>query len=123
MSKVRHNSHCPCFFGALGPDSSGSMLPELRLRDPGTHDAGGGRPTRDDGARLVDEFGATPLLVRQGLHLVLALLTLDELYVGRGAALRVVLGEEIDAQGVAVEARQRDDLPAEAQFRKVPDKG
>mmetsp|Transcript_5990 Transcript_5990/g.18925 ORF Transcript_5990/g.18925 Transcript_5990/m.18925 type:complete len:382 (-) Transcript_5990:203-1348(-) len=101
-----------------------SMLgAELRLRDAGGHDSGRGEAGRDDVAHLVDDLGAAPLLVRQGLHAHLALLTLDELHVGRRATLRVVAGEQVDGQGIAMEARQRDELPAEAELGEVPDEG
>mmetsp|Transcript_39874 Transcript_39874/g.120412 ORF Transcript_39874/g.120412 Transcript_39874/m.120412 type:complete len:578 (-) Transcript_39874:13-1746(-) len=94
---------------------------ELRLRDARAHDARGGRAARDDVPHLVDDLGAAPLLVRQRLHAGLPLLALDQLDVRGGAARLVLPGEEVDAQGVAMETRQRDELPAEPQLGEVPD--
>mmetsp|Transcript_40457 Transcript_40457/g.104674 ORF Transcript_40457/g.104674 Transcript_40457/m.104674 type:complete len:452 (-) Transcript_40457:157-1512(-) len=99
------------------------LCTELRLGDASAHDACGGLATGDDVAHLVDDLGAAPLLVRQGLDAELALLALDELHVGRGAALGVVAGEEVDAEGIAMETGEGDELPAEAQLRQVPDEG
>mmetsp|Transcript_127609 Transcript_127609/g.397432 ORF Transcript_127609/g.397432 Transcript_127609/m.397432 type:complete len:238 (-) Transcript_127609:1108-1821(-) len=99
------------------------LCAELGLRDPRAHDARGGGAPRDDVAGLVDDLGAAPLLVREGLHAVLPLLALDKLHVGGRPALRVVLGKEVDGEGVAVEAGQRDELPAEAHLCQVPDEG
>mmetsp|Transcript_74939 Transcript_74939/g.169718 ORF Transcript_74939/g.169718 Transcript_74939/m.169718 type:complete len:207 (-) Transcript_74939:627-1247(-) len=101
-----------------------SMLgSELRLGDAGAHDARRGGASGDDVASLVHDLGSAPLLVRERLHAVLALLALDELHVCRRAALGVVPREEVDAESVAVEARQRDELPAEAHLGEVPDEG
>ena len=61
--------------------------------------------------------------MRQRLHLVLALLPLDHGDVRVGAARGVLLSEEVDGQGVAVEAGQGDELPAEAQLGQVPNEG
>mmetsp|Transcript_35334 Transcript_35334/g.80253 ORF Transcript_35334/g.80253 Transcript_35334/m.80253 type:complete len:443 (-) Transcript_35334:520-1848(-) len=117
---------------AVIPVSQGSLLrtggcsvlgTELGLGDACAHDARGGCATRDDVAHLVDDLGAAPLLVRERLHPALALPALDELHVGRRAALRVVPREEVDAERVAVEAREGDELPAEAHLGKVPDEG
>mmetsp|Transcript_131743 Transcript_131743/g.294797 ORF Transcript_131743/g.294797 Transcript_131743/m.294797 type:complete len:543 (-) Transcript_131743:149-1777(-) len=94
---------------------------ELLLRDARAHDPRGGLAARDDVAGLVDDLGAAPFLVSQGLHTVLPLLALDKLHVSSCPALGVVPSEEVDAERVAVEARQGDELPAEAQLREVPD--
>mmetsp|Transcript_39405 Transcript_39405/g.80602 ORF Transcript_39405/g.80602 Transcript_39405/m.80602 type:complete len:249 (-) Transcript_39405:847-1593(-) len=61
--------------------------------------------------------------MRQSLHLVLALLALNHLNIGSGTALRVLLGKEVNAQGVAVESGQGNELPAESELGKVPNEG
>merc|ERR1712050_436251 len=94
---------------------------ELLLGDAGAHDARRRCAPRDDVSHLIYDFRAAPLLVRQGLYLVLPLLALDELHVSSSSTLGVVPGEEIDAQRIAVETRQGDELPAEAQLGEVPD--
>mmetsp|Transcript_26252 Transcript_26252/g.54066 ORF Transcript_26252/g.54066 Transcript_26252/m.54066 type:complete len:519 (-) Transcript_26252:151-1707(-) len=96
---------------------------ELLLCDTRAHDTCGGLATRDNVAGLVDDLGAAPFLVSQGLHTVLPLLALDKLHVSSCPALGVVPSEEVDAERVAVEARQGDKLPAESQLRKIPDEG
>ena len=53
------------------------MGPELRLRDAGTHGRRRGGPARRHVDHLVDELGPGPPLVRQQLHLLVALLALD----------------------------------------------
>mmetsp|Transcript_35335 Transcript_35335/g.80257 ORF Transcript_35335/g.80257 Transcript_35335/m.80257 type:complete len:443 (-) Transcript_35335:520-1848(-) len=115
---------------AVIPVSQGSLLrtggcsvlgTELGLGDACAHDARGGCATRDDVAHLVDDLGAAPLLVGDGLDAVLALQPLDELHVGRGAVHAIVLGKVVNAQGVAMEAGQGDELPAIAQLAEVPD--
>mmetsp|Transcript_22582 Transcript_22582/g.30540 ORF Transcript_22582/g.30540 Transcript_22582/m.30540 type:complete len:311 (-) Transcript_22582:54-986(-) len=101
-----------------------SMLgPKLCLCDPGTHDACGGGPSRDDVASLVNNLGAAPFLVRQGLDTVLPLLPLDQLHVGCCSTLRVVPRKQVDAERIAVEAGKCDELPAEAHLCQVPDEG
>ena len=52
---------------------------------------------------------------------MLALHALDALDVREHAALAVVLGEEVNAEGVAVEAGQGDELPHEAHLAQVRD--
>mmetsp|Transcript_14238 Transcript_14238/g.29865 ORF Transcript_14238/g.29865 Transcript_14238/m.29865 type:complete len:315 (-) Transcript_14238:777-1721(-) len=119
MSSKLHNGSfksAPCNWTSM-------LGSKLCLCDPSTHDARGGGPSRDDVAGLVDDLGAAPLLVGEGLYAILPLLALDQLHVGCRAALGIVPREEVDAERVAVEARQRDELPAEAHLCQVPDEG
>ena len=96
---------------------------ELLLRNARGHDAGGGQAAAHDVAHLVHDLRSAPLLVGQGLYLVLALLSLDHLHVCRRTVLGVLLGKEINAEGIAVEAGQGDELPAKAELGKVPNEG
>merc|ERR1719499_2682046 len=105
---------------AAHPSTRSMLGAELRLRDARAHDARGGRAARDDVPHFVDDLRAAPLLVRQRLHAGLPLLALDELDVRGGAARLVFPGEEVDAQGIAMETRQRDELPAESQLGEIP---
>mmetsp|Transcript_33377 Transcript_33377/g.71895 ORF Transcript_33377/g.71895 Transcript_33377/m.71895 type:complete len:438 (-) Transcript_33377:409-1722(-) len=96
---------------------------ELFFRDTSGHDACGGEAATDHIAHLVHDLRTTPLLMGQGLNLVLALLALDHGNIGVGTLCGILLGEEVDAEGIAVEASQGDELPAEAQLRQVPNEG
>merc|ERR1712232_753974 len=54
---------------------------------------------------------------------MLALFALDELHVGCHTLRGVFLGEVVDAESVAMEASQCDELPAIAELRQIPDEG
>mmetsp|Transcript_61276 Transcript_61276/g.171345 ORF Transcript_61276/g.171345 Transcript_61276/m.171345 type:complete len:559 (+) Transcript_61276:287-1963(+) len=96
---------------------------ELRLCNASAHDASRREPASDDVAHLVHDLRAAPLLMRQRLDTLLALLSLDELHVGRRSARRVLTRKKVDTQRVAMEARQGDELPDVAQLREVPNEG
>merc|ERR1719253_1272612 len=101
-----------------------SMLrAELSLSDARAHDSGGGETTRDNVAHLIHNLRAAPLLMRQRLDLVLALLTLNELDICCRTLCGVGLRKEVDAEGIAVEACQGDELPAEAKLGQIPNEG
>mmetsp|Transcript_15267 Transcript_15267/g.35934 ORF Transcript_15267/g.35934 Transcript_15267/m.35934 type:complete len:327 (-) Transcript_15267:602-1582(-) len=109
--------------GTLCASQNGLSCLELLLRNAGRHDASRGKSTTHDVAHLVHNLRATPLLVGQGLHLVLTLLALDHLHIRGRTSLGILLGEEIDAQGIAVETSQGDELPAKAELGQVPNEG
>ena len=95
------------------------MRTKLRLGHTGTH----GRRRRDTSRRhidhLIDEFGTGPLLVRQELHLLFALLALNLFDVGDHAAVSKGARQLGDDESVAVETGQRDELPDVAQATEV----
>mmetsp|Transcript_73032 Transcript_73032/g.126670 ORF Transcript_73032/g.126670 Transcript_73032/m.126670 type:complete len:206 (-) Transcript_73032:175-792(-) len=97
------------------------LCTKLRLCDPGTHDASGREAAGDNVAHLIHDLRSTPLLVGKGLHTKLTLLTLDELHVGCCTLGCVCLGKSVNGKGIAMKARQGDELPTEAKLSQIPD--
>lgn len=96
---------------------------ELGLGDTLAHGSGGGNTTLDSLDQVVIVVGARPVLMSQGLDVVGALLTLDAVDVGVHALVSKLAGKDVNAESVAVEAGEGDELPGEAELAEVPDEG
>lgn len=96
---------------------------KLGLGDTLAHGSGRGDTARDGLDQVVVVVGTGPVLVSEGLDTVVALLALDAVDVGEHALFGELAGKDVNAQGVAVEAGEGDELPGEAQGAQVADEG
>lgn len=96
---------------------------ELGLGDTLAHGSSRRDTTRDSLDEVVVVVGTGPVLVSQGLDAVVALLALDAVDVGVHALVGELAGKDVDAESVAVEAGEGNELPGEAQGTEVGDEG
>lgn len=96
---------------------------ELGLGDTLAHGSGGRNTTLDGLDQVVIVVGARPVLVSQGLDVVGALLALDAIDVGIHTLVSELTGKDVNAEGVAVEAGEGDELPGEAELAEVANEG
>merc|ERR1711939_590291 len=101
--------------------TTASLLRKLVLRDTLAHSARRAHTAADHLEQLISVVGARPLLVRDDLDALLHLRLLHDLAVRAHAALRVRARERVADQRRAVQACERDELPAVAHGREALD--
>lgn len=99
------------------------LLHKLILRDALPHRTRRAHTATNHLQQLIGVIRARPLLVRDNLHALVHLRLLNHLAISPHTALREVASERVGNQRGAVQARQRDELPAVAHARQALDVG